>query len=70
MAVGRYRRKRVEQQGADMNKTEIIDYLDNCIKCLMQGHDIVADLIIIKKNLENKDLYILNKKNERTNNEK
>ena len=53
-----------------MDKTEIIDYLDNCIKCLMQGYDIVADLIIIKKNLENKDLYILNKKNERTNNEK
>ena len=50
-----------------MNKTEIIDYLDNCIKCLMQGYDIVADLIIIKKNLENKDLYILNKKmNEQT----
>jgi hypothetical protein len=37
-----------------MNKTEIIDYLDTCIKCLMQGHDIVADLIIIKKDLENK----------------
>lgn len=35
-----------------MEISEIIEYLDTCIKCSEIGQDITADLIIIRKNLE------------------
>lgn len=37
-----------------MTKSEIIDYLNTCIKAAEQGQNIIADLIVIKKDLENK----------------
>lgn len=37
-----------------MTKNEIIEYIDVCIKALEKGQDVIPDLILIKKDLENK----------------